>query len=183
MFMLPSAIIKCRNGLEFAEVVRFARKNVDNTFFAGHSTNSLIFRWIVETTGLDCKLCVRIQQDDTYCKTDWNTEEYYRTHYPQLPQVNIEDYDTYGCYANILLSNRLYGCRLRKTIGELKEYNMEKEQKYYDYLESLRESGVTNMIGAVPYLQTAFPELRNDRERAKEILLSWIHSVERSATE
>ena len=50
--------------------------------------------------------------------------------------------------------------------------------KYFAYLEKLRDSGETNMHGAAPYLQEEFPELRYDRCRANEILLAWIRSFE-----
>lgn len=49
-------------------------------------------------------------------------------------------------------------------------------EKYFDYLERLRESGVTNMFGAAPYLQDEFPELKSDRKRAGEILRAWMDS-------
>jgi hypothetical protein len=32
-----------------------------------------------------------------------------------------------------------------------------KEQKHFDYLEELRQSGDTNMFGAAPYLRAEFP--------------------------
>ena len=50
--------------------------------------------------------------------------------------------------------------------------------KYFVYLEQLRDSGETNMMGAVPYLQREFPELADDRARAREILMAWIHSFD-----
>ncbi len=181
--MVPSAIIKCRDGFEFAQAVQFAREYVDDTFFAGRSTNDLICRWYVETRELDCKLCVRIQREDKQCKTDWNSEDYYRRNYPRLRQVNIEDYDAYGCYADIFVRHRFFEEKVRKTVKELEEYDMEKERKYYEYLDKLRESGVTNMLGAVPYLQKEFPELGNDRKRAQDILLAWMHNAERRASE
>lgn len=53
-----------------------------------------------------------------------------------------------------------------------------KMEKYFFYLEELRESGETNMLGAVPYLQKEFPELSDDRTRAREILMAWIHSFD-----
>ena len=52
-------------------------------------------------------------------------------------------------------------------------------KKYYDYLVKLRDSGETNMYGAVSYLQSEFLELRYDYEKAKEILLEWIKSFEK----
>lgn len=51
-------------------------------------------------------------------------------------------------------------------------------EKNFAYLEELRESGETNMMGAVPYLQRQFPELAHDRARAREILMAWIHSFD-----
>ena len=49
-------------------------------------------------------------------------------------------------------------------------------QKYFDYLERLQQSGETNMYGAAPYLQSEFPELRDNRSRAGDILLAWIRT-------
>jgi hypothetical protein len=45
-------------------------------------------------------------------------------------------------------------------------------QKYYDYLDELRDSGVTNMFGAAPYLREEFEEL--DKPSAREVLASWM---------
>ena len=52
--------------------------------------------------------------------------------------------------------------------------------EYFAYLERLRESGVTNMYGAVPYLQREYPELTYDRSRAHEILTAWMRSYDDS---
>lgn len=49
-------------------------------------------------------------------------------------------------------------------------------KKYFDYLDCLRESGVTNMFGAVPYLQQEFPELSFDHAQAVYILREWMES-------
>lgn len=49
-------------------------------------------------------------------------------------------------------------------------------KKYFHYLDQLRRSGVTNMFGAVPYLQKKFPELRFERNRASQILQAWMNS-------
>ena len=43
--------------------------------------------------------------------------------------------------------------------------------EYYEYLEDLRQSGVTNMFGASPYLQEDFGL---DRRKAREVLSSWM---------
>jgi hypothetical protein len=50
---------------------------------------------------------------------------------------------------------------------------------YFDFLEDLRKSGLTNMLGARPYIQTAFPDL-SDKE-AKEILVKWLQSFRMKA--
>lgn len=44
---------------------------------------------------------------------------------------------------------------------------------YFSYLDSLRKSGSTNMLGAVPYLQQVFPSLAEEK-KAKAVLLAWI---------
>ena len=64
------------------------------------------------------------------------------------------------------------------------DYNMylnayikeDNHQKYFDYLERLRQSGETNMYGAKPYLRSEFPELRYNRDKAREVLLAWFKS-------
>ncbi len=54
---------------------------------------------------------------------------------------------------------------------------MEYEEKYYEYLDGLRESGRTNMFGASPYLQEAFPELTE--KEARKVLVSWMEGFGR----
>lgn len=53
-------------------------------------------------------------------------------------------------------------------------------KKYFDYSDNLRESGVTNMFGAVPYLQQEFPELSYDRAQAVYILREWMNGHSRN---
>ena len=48
--------------------------------------------------------------------------------------------------------------------------------KYFAYLEKLRQSSITNMYGARPYLQREFPELAGDPQRTSEILRGWMDS-------
>ena len=50
---------------------------------------------------------------------------------------------------------------------------MENREMYFDYLDQLRESGITNMFGALPYLQEAF---NLNRYEAKDILLEWMQT-------
>lgn len=47
-------------------------------------------------------------------------------------------------------------------------------EEHLEYLDELRESGVTNMFGAASYLQNAFDELSN--KDAKAILGYWMHT-------
>ena len=46
-------------------------------------------------------------------------------------------------------------------------------EKYFTYLNVLRESGVTNMFGAAPYLQQEFGLSRHE---ARDILKQWMES-------
>jgi hypothetical protein len=49
------------------------------------------------------------------------------------------------------------------------------KEEMFEYLNTLRETGVTNMFGAGPYLQQAFGV---DRREAKNILLEWMKTYE-----
>ena len=46
-------------------------------------------------------------------------------------------------------------------------------KKYFDYLEALRQTGVTNMFGAAPYLVEMFGV---DKKEARTILMKWMES-------
>ena len=48
------------------------------------------------------------------------------------------------------------------------------KQEHLDFLDSLRESGVTNMLGATPYLRRAFSTLT--RPEATAVLSYWMES-------
>jgi len=45
------------------------------------------------------------------------------------------------------------------------------KEKYFIFLDNIRETGKINMLGAAPYLQEAFQLNRYD---AKEILFEWM---------
>jgi hypothetical protein len=45
--------------------------------------------------------------------------------------------------------------------------------EYFEYLDLLRESGVTNMFGAAPYLAEAFDLSKSE---ARSILAEWMNS-------
>ena len=48
-------------------------------------------------------------------------------------------------------------------------------KEYFEYLDVLRESGVTNMFGAGPYIQEEFGL---DKHEAREIVIAWMGSFE-----
>ena len=50
-------------------------------------------------------------------------------------------------------------------------------EKVYTYLDDLRESGVTNMFGAGPYVEEAFdiPE-----SEARELLIGWMEAYSKT---
>lgn len=50
-----------------------------------------------------------------------------------------------------------------------------KNDKYFQYLFELQESGRTNMFGAAPYLQKAYGL---DKTEAKNVLLEWMENYE-----
>lgn len=52
------------------------------------------------------------------------------------------------------------------------------QEDYFDYLVELRDSGVTNMWGAGPYLEDEFDLSKSE---AKEVLASWIKSFKEEA--
>jgi hypothetical protein len=47
------------------------------------------------------------------------------------------------------------------------------KEKYFIFLDNIRETGKINMLGAAPYLQEAFDLSRYD---AKEILFEWMNT-------
>ena len=53
-----------------------------------------------------------------------------------------------------------------------KQYEFE---GYFDFLDELRESGVTNMFGASPYL---VEEFGIDRGTAQRILIEWMRTFD-----
>ena len=54
------------------------------------------------------------------------------------------------------------------------------EQEHLDYLDQLREYGITNMYGARPYLMQEYPEL--DNEESKEIMNYWMKNFDENGT-
>ena len=98
-----------------------------------------------------------------------------------LPQARVNDSrnDEYNFY--IRGESCLYWLR---CITRTKDYHLylhafaktEDDNKcYYDFLDKLRKSGVTNMFGAVPYLQSGFPEL--SKTGATRLLQKWMDKM------
>jgi len=48
------------------------------------------------------------------------------------------------------------------------------KEEYFLFLDDLRESGVTNMFGAVPYLTINYPNLTE--KEARDILKEWMET-------
>lgn len=48
------------------------------------------------------------------------------------------------------------------------------EPDMLDYLDDLRESGVTNMYGAASYVQREFPQL--SKKQSKVVLVYWMNT-------
>jgi len=48
------------------------------------------------------------------------------------------------------------------------------EQEILEYLNDLRNSGATNMFGALPYLQAAFQEV--SKQECKRCLMLWMNN-------
>lgn len=49
----------------------------------------------------------------------------------------------------------------------------------FEYLDALRESGVTNMFGAAPYVQR---ELGFDRDTSRRVLSAWMGTFDRETS-
>ena len=47
-------------------------------------------------------------------------------------------------------------------------------EEYYQVLENIRQSGITNMFGAAPYLKEFCPELSH--KLAQTVLVNWMHN-------
>lgn len=50
------------------------------------------------------------------------------------------------------------------------------EDKHLNYLDAVRDSGVTNMFGATSYVQTRFGL---PKDKARDILVYWMETFER----
>jgi hypothetical protein len=55
----------------------------------------------------------------------------------------------------------------------------ERQAEYFQFLNEIRESGITNMFGAARYLEDEFPEL--SRQEATTELDAWMKSFDNEA--
>tara|TARA_R100000995_G_scaffold35555_1_gene16283 strand:- start:36480 stop:36704 length:225 start_codon:yes stop_codon:yes gene_type:complete len=62
---------------------------------------------------------------------------------------------------------------MEKTKNE-KAYN-EEWSGYYEYLEALRQSGITNMFGAAPFLMNGYGMSEGE---ANNVLVSWMENYD-----
>ena len=68
--------------------------------------------------------------------------------------------------------------KIQEFFSKPLEENVDK--KYSDFLVALRDSGITNMFGAAPYLQAEFGL---DKREAREVLANWMRSFGESLNE
>lgn len=59
-------------------------------------------------------------------------------------------------------------------MSEIEAKPQQLTEEHLTYLDGLRESGITNMFGARPYLMEAFPDLK--KNEAATILQYWMHT-------
>tara|TARA_R110000824_G_scaffold183473_1_gene364508 strand:+ start:1382 stop:1558 length:177 start_codon:yes stop_codon:yes gene_type:complete len=52
------------------------------------------------------------------------------------------------------------------------------DREYFDFLINLRDSGVTNMFGAAPYLSDEFDL---DKHEARQVLGRWMESFDKAS--
>ncbi len=58
-------------------------------------------------------------------------------------------------------------------------FTHEELTEYFEYLDDLRESGVTNMYGAGAYISN---EYGVDHREAEKIVLAWMHTFSKAAS-
>jgi hypothetical protein len=64
---------------------------------------------------------------------------------------------------------------MEKLDAELAEMEPAELARYFDYLDELRESGITNMFGARPYLANAF---EMESKVAGAVLSAWMKTFD-----
>lgn len=54
------------------------------------------------------------------------------------------------------------------------------KEEVFEYLDELRESGITNMFGATPYIMSAFDVLKDE---ARKLLVEWMETFNERHTD
>lgn len=62
----------------------------------------------------------------------------------------------------------------------LNDIGLSRLTEYFASLDEIRESGVTNMFGAAPYLRSEWPVLT--KQEASKVLLAWMETFEDGPT-
>ncbi len=62
------------------------------------------------------------------------------------------------------------------TMNNYKNHANDPERAVFLFLDGLRETGVTNMFGASPYIRKRFPDL--NRYEANRLLCKWMETFE-----
>jgi hypothetical protein len=92
--------------------------------------------------------------------------------------IEIEDEkgDVYFMLSSVAAHNASVLMETLERAEKKKENAMDRpvgiENEHLQYLDELRDSGETNMYGAVPYLMSEFPEL--DKPQARVVLSYWM---------
>lgn len=63
---------------------------------------------------------------------------------------------------------------MRENVENFYHAYIKEYQEYFEFLDELRQSGITNMFGATPYLMEAFDYLSYDE--ARTILKAWMET-------
>lgn len=64
----------------------------------------------------------------------------------------------------------------KMSMSLYKNFENEELAEVFQYLDNLRESGVTNMFGATPYIQNEFDIM--DRDLAYDVLDGWMNTFD-----
>jgi hypothetical protein len=61
-------------------------------------------------------------------------------------------------------------------MSKITNYTVEELAKAFEYLDGLRESGITNMFGAVPYLAEHIGDTTRRQQASRDILSAWMET-------
>lgn len=104
------------------------------------------------------------------CLHNWHSVYYGSDWEVECSKCDKSIWDVHKKEKAISIINRL---TKKDSIKESKADFTELEIEMFEYLNVLRESGVTNMFGASPYLEEEFDINRN---QAKKVLVKWMEN-------